>query len=119
MGRTSSKAGGGASKVGAAPSFNTPKNIANAQNAISNLGSKRSTSASFINPRDGHKIDAYVEKVTARDYWGKSTGRSFYKVVVHDGTTNERLWYNTGVEKLSQVKDDIYRVTGVPKKSRR
>lgn len=98
---------------------NTPANIEAAQRAISNLKSSgsRFQRAQFMNPRDGHQIDIAVERVQRRDYWGRRTGAPpSYRIVIDDN--GDRAWY-TYRDSFRDIKEDIYRVTGVPKGNRR
>ena len=67
----------------------------------------RKQTINFTNPKNGHPVEAYVEKVTHRDYWGRSLGRSSYTVYVTDQFTGDRLYYNYGVDGLKKVKDSI------------
>ena len=70
-------------------------------------------------PSDGHQLTVTVEKVTTRNYWGQSTGEQTYTVYIWDETqkneygNSERLYYNYGMKKMSDVKDRIKGKLGI------
>lgn len=68
---------------------------------------KHIQSLSVINPETRHTIDAHVEQVMTRDYWGHSTGKKTWTVRVDDTTAGERLWYNYGIESIRDARDQI------------
>lgn len=82
-----------------------------AVNAISS--GKRFQEFTVDHPTTGDKIRVSVEKVTSRDYWGRSSGRATYTVYMWNESqkneygNSERMYYNYGVEKLSDVKNSI------------
>lgn len=99
---------------------NTTEMISRAQDAIAGIKARASNSVTFERPDNGHEILVTINRVNPRDYWGRRVaGPATYTVRVDDTTSGDRLWYDYGVESLSRVKADIYRVTGVSQGRRR
>lgn len=80
---------------------------------------KRFNEITVEQPSTGDNIRISVEKVTTRDYWGRSTGRQTYTVNIYNTSqkdeygNNERLYYNYGIEKFKDVKDTVKRIIGL------
>lgn len=91
-----------------------------ASEAVSTLSAaKRFNGITVEHPTTGDTIRVSVEKVTNRDYWGRSTGRKTYTVNIYNESqineygNPERLYYNYGIEKFKDVKDTVKRYVGV------
>ena len=92
----------------------------NAINALKGIsGSKRFNEINIEQPSTGDNLRVSVEKVTTRDYWGRSTGRQTYTLNIYNTSkqneygNNERLYYNYGIESMKDVKDYIRRIAGI------
>lgn len=101
----------------------TPEIRANAVKTVNGFKSgPRYQEATITRPSDGHEVRVSLEKVTTRDYWGKSTGEKTYTVYAWDTTkkdeygNNTRLWYNYGVEGITRAKDELRRVLGIERR---
>lgn len=121
MGSTGANRGNGATVANVnEPAFDREKAASDAVSAINRIqANKRHQQVDIVNPYDGHRLSASVEKITTRDYWGRSIGRQTYTLYVYDEDNRteydnaERIYYNYGMESLARVKDELRRITGV------
>ena len=88
-----------------------------AESAVKSLSaSKRTQGLTITRPVDGHDISIFIEKVTHRDYWGKSTGEKSYTIYIDDKTqlndygNPTRLYYNYGMDSFKTVKNEVKRI---------
>lgn len=105
----------------AAPAQQTPAQqmsavrMQNAQNLIAGLkGTTGARYAQFLDPANSDRIVVTIDKVPSR----RRGGVPSFRVQVDNNTTGARLWYGYH-DTLARAKNEVYRVTGVDKPSRR
>lgn len=87
----------------------------NAQQLIASLkGTTGARYAQFLDPANSDRIVVTIDRVPSRQRGGPAS----YRVQVDNNTTGVRLWYGYH-DTLAQAKNNVYRVTGVDKPSRR
>ena len=87
----------------------------NAQQLIASLkGTTGARYIQFLDPANSDRIVVTIDKVPSRQRGGPAS----YRVQVDNNTTGVRLWYGYH-DTLAQAKNNVYRVTGVDKPSRR
>lgn len=87
----------------------------NAQNLIAGLkGTMGARYVQFLSPEDSDRIVVTIDKVPSR----RRGGAPSFRVQVDNNTTGVRLWYGYH-DTLAQAKNEVYRVTGVDKPTRR
>lgn len=110
--------GGGGSAAGSSSSIKTQVAPSAEQKAESKAtinsfnSSTRYQTKTVIDGNTGDTMEISLEKVTTRDYWGKSTGEKTYTLnIVNTSEGRDRVFYDYGVKELRRVKDFMRRYT--------
>lgn len=104
--------GAGDAGVQRAQAVVTEKQRASNRAIIDSFNSRtRSQTKTITDGKTGESLNVHIEKVTTRDYWGRSVGEQTYTVKVNKNSNWDSVYYDYGVKGLRGIKNTIKQYT--------